>query len=157
MIEKSGTCSHCGFEKRNCMCGRRKNTSGDYVMYSNYTDLRGASDYATTSRISRTSSSDIKLMEELLPVNGELLTNYLKRTEIAETKLVEHSIYQHLFGTKQTWACHTSSRYCFICTLSQYVGVHKALWQSLSDVIDITDLKISIDDNTIPPKLSLYR
>ena len=44
------TCNGCGYDMNNCECGRKRNTSGDVVMYSNYTDWRGQeSKYAMTS------------------------------------------------------------------------------------------------------------
>lgn len=156
MIEKTGTCNGCGYEKRHCMCGRKRNTSGDYAAYQNYRDYRNINDYAMTARINRTSVEERKIMEELLPVDGELLTTYIKRSSVAEQKLTEHSIQHHLYGTKKVWACHTSSRYCFICTMAQYVNVHRALWNSLADVIDISKITISV--NVVegePPHLGL--
>ena len=155
MIEQSGTCSHCGYEKSSCMCGRKKNTSGEYTMYQNYRDFRNAPDYAMTARINRTQTEDRKIMEELLPVDQETLSTYLERTDIAESKLIEYSINHHLFGTKRVWSCHTSSRYCFICTLCQYLNSQRALYNSLKEIVDTTQLIINVDNSTEIPTLSL--
>lgn len=156
MLEKQGTCPSCGYEKKNCMCGRKKNTSGDYVAYQNYTDYRNTNDYAMTQRINRGSSEERKIMEELLPVSGEKLTTFLKRTEIGEQKLIEHSIQHHLYGTKRVWSCHTSSRYCFICTTSQYLNVNRSLFISLQELITLENIIINVDNSQNPPLISLH-
>lgn len=155
MLEKVGTCSGCGYEKKNCMCGRKKNTSGEYAMYQNYTDFRNSNDYAMTARINRTSSEDRKFMEELMPVNGELLITYIQRSEIAEQKLIEHSIQHHLYGTKRVWACHTSSRYCFICTMAQFLNVNRAMFTLLPTIRNLENIKIKVDDTQNPPLITL--
>jgi hypothetical protein len=157
MIEKQGTCSSCGYEKSQCHCGRKRNSSGEYTAYNNYTDYRNTSDYSMTARINRTQSSDRKIMEELLPINGEPILTYLARTDIAETKLTEYSIQHHLYGTKRVWSCHTSSRYCFICTLAQYVNTNRTLFKSLKDIIDLTNIIIIVDDSTDIPTISLQQ
>lgn len=134
MLEKKGTCPHCDYPKRDCHCGRRKNTSGDYVAYNNYTDYRGTDNYAMTARINRgVSPEERHIMEELQPMDEELLSNYIKRTEIAEHNLCKYSIQHHLYGTKKVWACHTSSRYCFICVLVQFVNVTRAIFQFIGE------------------------
>ncbi len=151
MLEKSGTCDTCGYEKRNCMCGRKKNTSGEYVMYQNYKDFRKIDDYAMTARINRTQTEDRKIMEELQPMDGEFLSNYIKRTELAEQKLIEYSINHHLYGTKRVWSCHTSSRYCFICTMAQYLQNNRSILLSLEKSTERYQIKIKDD------KLSLFQ
>lgn len=147
MLQKSGTCPHCDYPKSDCHCGRKINTSGDYVAYNNYTDYRNTADYAMTARINRTSSEDRKIMEELLPVNGETVFNFLKRSDIAEQKLIEYSLQHHLYGTKRVWSCHTSSRYCFICNLSQYLNMLRAMYNGLSDLIDLKNYYFHVTKN----------
>jgi hypothetical protein len=154
MLEKQGTCQHCGYEKRNCMCGRKRNTSGDYVAYNNYTDYRNINDYAMTARINRTSAEDRKIMEELLPIDGEPLDNYIERTNIAEQKLTEHAIQHHLYGTKRVWSCHTSSRYCFICTMAQYINTTRSILMMMKD-LEKTKYIINVDNSQEPPLLSI--
>ncbi len=151
MLEKKGTCSSCGFEKRFCMCGKKINTSGEHVMYQNYTDLRGiGSDYSTIRR-SDPSGQKLgrKFMEELMPVDKETLLNWYHRSEIAEDKLCEYSIQHHIYGTKKTWTCHDSSRYCFICTLVQYVNSHRIINSSLSNLIDLSRVVTHITDDSL--------
>ncbi len=155
MLEKKGTCKSCGYAKANCMCGRKKNTTGDFAMYQNYKDFRDTNDYAMTARINRTSAEDRKLMEELFPINGETLETYLKRTDIAESKLIEYSINHHLYGTKRVWSCHTSSRYCFICTLSQFLNSNRALYNSLQNIIDTSKILIHVNNDTEIPTITL--
>jgi hypothetical protein len=139
------------------MCGRRKNTSGDYTAYNNYTDYRNTNDYAMTARISRTSSEDRKIMEELLPIDGEPILNFIQRTDIAESKLTQYSVQHHLYGTKRVWSCHTSSRYCFICTMAQYINVNRAIYKSLSEITDLTNIVIQVDNTTDIPTISLIK
>lgn len=159
MILNEKTCTHCGFQRSQCVCGKKRNTSGDVALFNNYTDFRGTADYALTSRISRTNPSERKLMEELQPIDGEELTTFIKRTDIAEEKLNEYSIAQHLWLTKKgVWACHSGSRYCFICTLVQLNNCNKAFLSILPSIIDISNLRIRVDtsDPEHPPKLSLF-
>ena len=161
MREKVGTCDHCGYLKRNCMCGRKRNTSGEVVMYSNYTDLRNSDDYAMVSRIQRTSKEERKIMEELNPVDGENLITFLKRNDTAEFELCKYAIHRHLFGTKKTWPCHTTTRYCLVCTLVQVVSVNRALWESMFKLKDMSKMKIQVNDldnnqGQDLPKLALY-
>ncbi len=98
-------------------------------MYTNYNDYRNDSNapYSMTARINRSPEIARKFMEELQPVNDEMLTNFYTRTEIAEKELVSYGIHQHLYGTKRVWSCHTSSRYCFICTKAQYIDIHRSI------------------------------
>ena len=125
-------------------------------MYQNYRDFRNIDDYAMTARLSRTSSEDRKIMEELLPINEEPLWNFIKRTEIAEQKLVEHAINHHLYGTKRVWSCHTSSRYCFICTMAQYINVTRSLFLSMPEE-EIKKFYISVTEQPdSPPTMGLY-
>ncbi len=162
-LKKVGTCKSCGYENANCICKnnnqlgtiKNRNTSGETRLYQNYNDMRNTNDYAMTSRINRTSAEERKIMEELLPVDGELLTTYIQRTDIAESKLCEHSIQHHLFGTKRTWSCHTSSRYCFICTLAQYINVNRSLYNSLQEIGVLDNIIINIDNSTDTPTLTL--
>lgn len=125
------TCQSCGYTMEHCECGRKKNTSGSTVKYQNYQSYPQESDYAMTQRISRTSHEEIKIMQELNPVDGEPLETYLKRKSIAEAKLTEYAITHHLYGTKRAWSCHTSSRYCFICTMAQLIDNNTAISQEI--------------------------
>lgn len=157
------TCTHCGYLKEQCQCGKKRNTSGDVVMFNNYTDQRGTSDYSLTSKIGYASDDRIKpkmkLMDELHPIDGEKLLTYLKRTEIGEIELSTYSIAQHLWLTKKgVWACHSSSRYCFICNLVQFNNVNRAIFETLQQLTDISKYYIKVDhtDPEHPPKLSIY-
>jgi hypothetical protein len=151
MIEKRGTCDHCGHMKSHCVCGRPRNTSGDTVKYNNYTDFRNHDDYAMTARINRTSSEERKIMDELSPISGENLKTFIKRTSLAERKLTEYAVTHHLYGTKRVWSCHTSSRYCFICTMAQYIEVNRMV---LEHIPKPENYIINIDDDG---KINLVR
>ncbi len=49
MLEKTGTCPNCGYLRSNCMCGRKRNTSGDFVAYQNYQKYPNDQNYAMTA------------------------------------------------------------------------------------------------------------
>ncbi len=141
MIQNNtSTCKHCGYLKAECTCGKRRNTSGDPVTYQNYNDYRGMMDgnYSQTSRIQRSNPEERKLMTELNPVDGETLTNFIKRTDIAENEVIKYAIQHHLFGTRKgAWACHTTTRYCFICVTAQFLNICRTLFTQLPP--EITD------------------
>lgn len=147
------TCSGCGFQRKDCICGKRRNTSGSVVAYSNYNDLRGAADYSTTRRTLR--ETERTYFQELLPVNDEELITYFERTSQQAQKLIEHSIFHHLYGTKQTWSCHTSTRYCFICTLCQQVETLRQITKAIPEPL-IKNMRFRIDYETDPPQISFY-
>ncbi len=128
------TCTHCGYEKHECTCGKKRNTSGDIVAYQNYTDYRGFSDYATTRRISHEEVKQ-KYMEELHPLDGERLQDFFKRTSKHIQQLNEYSSQHHLVGTKKgAWQCHTSSRYCFICVQIQLTNLLTVIIDNISEI-----------------------
>ncbi len=106
-------------------------------MYQNYTDYRQSSydDYAVTKRINRTSAETRKIMEELAPVDGESVQTFLTRSDIGVRKLIEYSMHQHLFGTRKgAWACHTASRYCFICSTCQYLDILRSSLMQIQEI-----------------------
>ncbi len=147
-FREPATCSGCGFQTTACVCGRKRNTSGSTVQYNNYTDLRDTADYATTARINRSDGVTRKTLDEMSPMENENLQTYIERTSIAETKLVEWSIHHHIYGTKSTWACHKTSRECFICLLCQQVELNRMVLEQIPNpakyTISITDGKIQL-------------
>ena len=151
------TCSHCGYQRVHCQCGRPRNTSGQPRMYQNYNDYRGEDDYAVTSRINRTSAEQRKIMEELLPYDTQLLSDWLKQAEIAEEQLTKNAVHHHLYGTKKAWACHTTSRYCFICVMAQYINTHRSIYMLLGEKYDLAKIRIHVtypeqDQHGLPPR-----
>lgn len=168
VLEKHGTCKSCGYENKHCICNQEnqhgtiypRNTSGNKRMYQNYTNYgaKEYDDYSRTSRIHKQNPQERKIMEELHPIDGELLITFLQRSEIAEQKLTEYSYNQHIYNTSKTWSCHTTSRYCFICVMLQYVNVNRALFENLQEITDISDIhiKLTIIPNGIP-EISLFR
>ncbi len=122
---RHGTCSHCGFEMEKCVCGKKRNTSGDVAEFSHYVNYQDERNmFAMTSpRMYQRDSEENKFFDEILPVDKELVSVWIERTLLHTTKLTEYSRYQHIYGTKRTWSCHESSRYCFICTLCDFVDV----------------------------------
>lgn len=138
------TCTSCGYTIDQCLCGKPRNTSGDVVKFPNYNDLRNNNDYSLTGRVNRSDPETRKIMEELNPIDGENLDNFIQRTIIAEEKLCEYSMQHHMYGTKKAWACHTTSRYCFICTLVQFVNVHRMILETYPEP---TKKKLKIGDD----------
>ncbi len=90
------------------------------MKYSNYTDFSSEQNmYAMHTPIRAKDIEQLKYMEELFPEEQEHLDTWLRRTARHVHKLTEYAYHQHIYGTKRTWACHASSRYCFICVMSQ--------------------------------------
>ncbi len=58
-------------------------------------------------------------MAELFPVDKETLSNYIKRSDIGATALIQSSMHKHIYGGRKPWPSHTSSRYCPVCNLCQ--------------------------------------
>ncbi len=168
MLEKSGTCQSCGYEKKHCICNAKdtygtihlRNTSGKRRMYQNYSNYHSKDyeDYSRTSAIRPQNVQERKIMEELHPINNELLITFIERTAKAEEKLTEYALNHHVYGTSKTWSCHTTSRYCFICVMSQFIDVNRALYESLQEIIpNLSEVHIKVSE--VPngyPELSLY-
>ncbi len=88
------------------------------MKYHNYTDYSQEQNmYAMHKTLRQNEDEHMKYFEELFPEPDEPLETWLRRTARHVHKLVEYSQHQHVYGTKRTWSCHASSRYCFICTL----------------------------------------
>lgn len=159
MLEKKGTCAHCGYENRHCQCNEQpeKYPSGYFNYYGN---TWSRDNFAITSRIQRHTEAERKFMEELLPIDKEDVKTYLERSDIAMQKLIEHSIWYHLYGTKKgVWPCHSSSRYCFICNLAQFVEINRTFMMSMNDFVDLSQviIRTESDPSNILPKLRLER
>ncbi len=84
-------------------------------------------------------------MEELIPVDNEEILTFIKRTDIAESKCLKYGYNHHLHGTKRVWSCHTSSRYCFICTMCQLLETNRAIAYSLPKFIDLSNLRLRVN------------
>ncbi len=92
------------------------------MKYTNYTDYSSENNmYAMHTTTRSRDIEQLKYFEELFPEENEPLDIWLRRTARHVHKLVEYSQHQHVYGTKRTWSCHASSRYCFICTLCQMI------------------------------------
>lgn len=157
---KTGTCAHCGYHRSMCECSVKRNTSGDPVKYSYYDSTWSRDNFALTSRIERHSQAERKFMEEFLPVQGEHLYNYYDRSDIHMQKLVEHSIWYHLYGTKKgVWPCHSSSRYCFICNLCQQVEIDRQIMNKIRPLLPIDKLTLELqsDPNSLLPQISIQK
>ncbi len=129
----TSTCTHCGYDTLHCECGKPRNSSGDVTRYTNYTNWKDKQNmYAMTSpRMYQRDSENNKFFEEILPINNEELKTWVERTTVHTIKLTEYSRDHHIYGTKRVWACHSSSRYCFICTLCDFVDILRSLALSI--------------------------
>ncbi len=107
------------------------------MKYTNYTDYSTEQNmYAMHTAIRSRNIEELKYMEELFPEDGEHLDTWIRRTARHVHKLTEYAYHQHIYGTKRTWSCHESSRYCFICTLSQMLDILRNM------ALDILELGI---------------
>ncbi len=133
---RHGTCSHCGYEMEKCQCGHKRNTSGDVASFSHYTNYSDEKNMfsMTTPHMYQRDEEANKFFEEILPINTEDVKVWIERTQVHTTKLTEYSRNQHIYGTRTTWACHKSSRYCFICTLCDFVDVLRMFIQGIQDL-----------------------
>ncbi len=77
--------------------------------------------YAMHASVRSRDIERLKYFEELFPEDQEPLAIWLRRTARHVHQLTEYAQHQHVYGTKRTWSCHESSRYCFICTLCSMV------------------------------------
>lgn len=114
------TCPHCGYEINHCRCGDGETGTTPTVQgrFNYYSDMADDSHpYARTSPINRSGDARVKHYAELAPLDNELVLTWINRTAKHSAELAEHSRWHHLYGTRKPWACHTSGRYCFICTL----------------------------------------
>ena len=123
------TCSNCGFQMRDCECGKKRNTSGEVQRYQHHTNPIDL--YNDPQRFSETTSiprynnelqnrnKERKFISELIPLDGELVETWIKRTRISTSKTVEDSTYLHIWGTSKTWPSHNGDRYCPVCILAQ--------------------------------------
>ncbi len=133
---KHGTCTHCGFEREKCQCGKKRNSSGDITKFShyvNYQDERNMFSMSSPQMYQRDVEAN-KFFDEILPIDKELVSVWVERTSSHTVKLTEYSRNQHIYGTKRTWSCHDSSRYCFICTLCDFVDVLRMMAISILDL-----------------------
>ncbi len=104
--------------------------------------------YALTSNINRQEdSSAVKHFSSLFPVEGEKLQSWVRRTARDTLELTENARYHHIHGTSKTWACHTSSRYCFICVLCDFVDILRSM--ALSCEKEGGYWKLSLDESDV--------
>jgi len=164
-LAKTGTCDNCGYEKMFCICNNsrtrssntgKRNTSGDLVRppYQNYQDQ---DDYSRHQHYDP-SSTERKYMQEFYPIDKEPVSTYISRTNTASQKVIESSIYKHLYGGKKVWPCHTTTRYCPVCILAQQVEALRQIVIALSTTQDMSKLLLKVelttDQDTI--NLSIY-
>ncbi len=125
-----------------CECGKKRNTSGDVAKFSHYVNYENEKNMfaLTTPRMYQRDSEANKFFDEILPIQGELLSVWIERTSVHTMKLTEYSRNQHIYNTKRTWACHDSSRYCFICTLCDFVDVLRMMALSFVKCMPNTSL-----------------
>ncbi len=164
-LAKTGTCDSCGYEKMFCICDNAKqrmhqtgarNTSGDIVRQP-YLNYQAEDDYSRHQHYDP-NSYERKFMEEFYPVEAEELTTYISRTNIASTKIVQSSVYKHLYGGKKVWPCHTTTRYCPVCILAQQVEIRRKIIISLKDTQDMSTLRLHITSETVGvPEITIIK
>ncbi len=137
-----------------------RNTSGEEVKFNYYdnSNYYSKDSYARTSPLNkneREQTKEAKQMAEFLPVHEEYVTSWMRRSASASHKLTEHARYHHIFGTSKTWACHTSSRYCFICELCNFLDMMRTLILSLTTLTDLSKLQWSVNESDEGTKYSL--
>ncbi len=157
------TCPSCGYARTFCICGRKRNTTGDVQKFQNYQDYTTDGDnYAMTAKFKRPlDKHEKKFLEELNPVNGESLITYMKRSDLSASNVCGYGHSQHLWGTsKGEWACHRTSRYCFICTQIQHIQMLRIMIQAIYTQNPKIDLHFDIqnieDENGTHKEYSLY-
>ncbi len=160
MLTKTGTCPSCGYEKVHCICNNQKqygtmykrNTSGETQKYQHFQNYSSnPDDYSETARIYR-NSDEQKFMEELFPQDNEELSTYISRTSTASNKLIEHSMYKHIYGGRKPWPSHTATRYCPVCTLCQFVNNLTDIIIAFSQYTDISKFRFNIIKDVDPLK-----
>lgn len=125
-----------------------------------YSNAFARENFAQTSRIERHTEAERKFMEELLPVQNESAKTYIDRIDINEGKLIEHSIWYHLYGTRKgVWPCHSSSRYCFICNLCQMVEINRQMIIQFGKFVDLDKITINLVEHpeSLLPEIQLQK
>ncbi len=159
-LAKTGTCPNCDFEKMHCICDNqrqrnhntgKRNTTGDLVRpdYQNYSQQ---DDYTRRQHYDP-NSYERKFMEEFFPIDQEVVSTYIARTNMASNKIIESSIHKHLYGGAKVWPCHTTSRYCPVCILAQQVEQLRQLIIALSETQDMSKIQLNVqqsDSRTSP-------
>ncbi len=154
------TCPSCGYARTFCICGRKRNSSGDVQKFQNYQDYTNDADnYAMTAKFKRPlDKHEKKFMEELNPVNGEELQTYIKRSDLSALNLCGYAHSQHLWGTsKGEWACHRTSRNCFICSLIQHIQILRIMSQAVHPFTPKLRFNIQVDNETHSKEYSIYK
>ncbi len=134
---KHGTCTHCGYDMELCQCGKKLNMAGNVEKYQNYNNYENPNrnPFAMTSpRMYQRDEESNKFFTEILPINNEEVAIWVQRTQIHTEKLTSYSRNHHIYGTKREWACHSSTRYCFICTLCDFVDILRSMALSYLDL-----------------------
>ncbi len=146
------TCPSCGYTRTFCICGRKRNTSGDIQKFQNYEDYTSDNDnYAMTAKFKRPLDKfEKKYLKALNPVNGEAIPTWIERSDLSANEVCTYGHAQHLWMTKKgEWACHRTSMNCFICTMIQHIQNLRITTQALHQKTDISKLHwdITIDEH----------
>lgn len=121
--------------------------AGDVQRYGNYVDYQDEKNmFAMTSPMAYQRDEEAnRFFTEILPIDKEGIKVWLDRTAKHTVKLTEYSRHHHIYGTKRTWSCHTSSRYCFICTLCDFVDVLRMFCISISQLFPKEEIKWNVE------------
>ena len=140
------TCSHCGYQRTFCQCGRKRNPDGNIrkPMWRDYKS--DPEDYSRTASIRSRQDAQQKWNHDRLPVSSEQLITYIQRSDISIKELVEYSMHRHLYGTSKTWPCHTQARHCLVCDLCQEVTTLRQLLKAIAKEQDIYHHRIYLEE-----------
>lgn len=90
----------------------------------------------------------LKYFEELFPVQNEELESWIRRSAVHVHKLTEYAYHHHIYGTKRTWSCHESSRYCFICTLSTLLQVIRNMAMDIIELFPVRGVRWKLSNDS---------
>ncbi len=131
----------------------KRNTSGE-LERPPYLNYQADDDYSRHQHYDP-NSYERKFMEEFYPIEQEQVSTYISRTNLASTKIVQSSVYKHLYGGKKVWPCHTTTRYCPVCILAQQVEILRKIIIALSDTQDMSKLSIKVTETTGTPDITI--
>lgn len=139
-------CNACSNPIQYCRCGRGRNTDGSHKEYHQWDGWSSTAEeeFSTTSRIFRRNPDEAHLMEEIIPIPNEELLTYVQRAYSSRRRQVEYLMHRHIYGTKRTWPCHTTTRTCPVCAMCQIANVSDSLIKALIEYGGYESCRIQI-------------
>ncbi len=82
----------------------------------NYDRYSQPDDYSISAGLKREDiKTQFRFNAQFIPIQGESLSNWMKRIKKACDGLEEYATEKHIFGKKGAWYCHFGYSSCFIC------------------------------------------